>query len=516
MNVHFYKQSRGEVGSRRLAAYLRVNNWDDFGFKTLFYLTVYDANGIEYEIGNVKIGYINQPQGWTAESIAGSFEYLSEGYFSLGQDVDYYVNLQKYLPPEMAYQILVCLRDVSHDDNILSLAKQESVFASSLTRGVSLSAIYSQYRRVLAGGAVLTPFDFSYRRESTELIGSADLSFKVSPGSKPPTNMHVLIGRNGVGKTTLLNGMVRAIIERAGHESGGGQFIDNEPWNGGGQISPDYFSSVVSVSFSAFDPFIPPRDRVNRAEGVCYFYIGLKDSGSIGPDGSYRLKTMADLADEFVRSLKVCFSLEKKRDHWVKAIQRLESDVNFKSMDLPALLERLDVEEAYKRAKFLFKEKMSSGHAIVLLTITRLVETVEEKTLVLLDEPESHLHPPLLSAFTRAMSDLLIDRNGVAIIATHSPVVLQEVPRSCVWKIRRSNLLTHTERPEAETFAENVGVLTREVFGLEVANSGFYDLLAKSVVDGKTYEEIYSEYGGQLGFEGQALLRALMQGRFWG
>jgi predicted ATP-dependent endonuclease of OLD family len=69
---------------------------------------------------------------------------------------------------------------------------------------------------------------------------------------------------------------------------------------------------------------------------------------------------------------------------------------------------------------------MSSGHAIVLLTITRLVATVEEKTLVLLDEPESHLHPPLLSAFIRALSDLLYDRNGVAIIATHSPVVLQE------------------------------------------------------------------------------------------
>jgi len=65
---------------------------------------------------------------------------------------------------------------------------------------------------------------------------------------------------------------------------------------------------------------------------------------------------------------------------------------------------------------------MSSGHAIVLLTITRLVATVEEKTLVLIDEPESHLHPPLLSAFIRALSELLYDRNGVSIIATHSPV----------------------------------------------------------------------------------------------
>ena len=32
---------------------------------------------------------------------------------------------------------------------------------------------------------------------------------------------------------------------------------------------------------------------------------------------------------------------------------------------------------------------MSSGHKIVLLTITKLVETVDEKTLVLMDEPEA-------------------------------------------------------------------------------------------------------------------------------
>jgi hypothetical protein len=38
--------------------------------------------------------------------------------------------------------------------------------------------------------------------------------------------------------------------------------------------------------------------------------------------------------------------------------------------------------------------------------------------------------PPLLAAMMRALSDLLVDRNGVAVVATHSPVVLQEVPAS--------------------------------------------------------------------------------------
>ncbi len=160
-------------------------------------------------------------------------------------------------------------------------------------------------------------------------------------------------------------------------------------------------------------------------------------------------------------------------------------------------------------AEYLFSN-LSSGHAIVLLTITRLVERVEEKTLVLLDEPESHLHPPLLSAFVRALSELLLDRNGVAIIATHSPVVIQEIPSSCVWKVNRSQLVAAAHRPNVETFGENVGVLTREIFGLEVTSSGFHTLLAAAVKQGKDFEQIRSEFNGQLGYEAQAILRALL------
>jgi len=156
---------------------------------------------------------------------------------------------------------------------------------------------------------------------------------------------------------------------------------------------------------------------------------------------------------------------------------------------------------------------MSSGHKIVLLTVTRLVETVKERSLVLLDEPEAHLHPPLLSAFVRALSDLLIERNGVAVIATHSPVVLQEVPRACVWKLRRSGRVTAVDRPDIETFGENVGVLTREIFGLEVTRAGFHRVLEETVDAGHSYEEVLERFGGRLGGEAKALVRGLIATR---
>ena len=41
---------------------------------------------------------------------------------------------------------------------------------------------------------------------------------------------------------------------------------------------------------------------------------------------------------------------------------------------------------------------LSSGHKVVLLTITSCVSKIVERSIVFVDEPENHLHPPLLSA----------------------------------------------------------------------------------------------------------------------
>ncbi len=47
MNLHFQKKGRGGYlpDKSRNRAYLTVDSLDDFGFKLLFYLTVFDANG---------------------------------------------------------------------------------------------------------------------------------------------------------------------------------------------------------------------------------------------------------------------------------------------------------------------------------------------------------------------------------------------------------------------------------------------------------------------------------------
>lgn len=324
-----------------------------------------------------------------------------------------------------------------------------------------------------------------------------------------------MIDRNGVGKTTLLNNMVNALLPNQGYiEEQTNSFFTTSKINlfepTSIPLPENYFAGIISVSFSAFDTFTPPNEQSDVETGIGYDYVGLKKRIP-QEDGSslWGLKNKDDLCNDFTESLFTCLSLTAKKKRWKKAITTLESDSNFSDMNLCQLMDIDNELSLNQKSKSLF-ERMSSGHAIVLLTITKLVETVEEKTLLLIDEPESHLHPPLLSAFTRALSDLLINRNGVAIIATHSPVVLQEVPKSCVSILRRTGCITAIERPESETFAENVGTLTREVFGLEVSKSGFHNILKTSVAEGKNYECTLNQYKGQLGFEGKLILRSMV------
>lgn len=481
-------------------AYLNVDRWNDYSFVTMFYLELHDQNGVLHEIGNVKIGFKGQTTEKSTYSLLGNeFQRLPDGYFSVGQDVDYYKKIA-VLPESVRNFLLEALKDIAHTPELIEFAQEEDVFRTSLLRDVSLSVIKGQFSRVLAGRPPLTNFEFNFVRPEKEKMSSIELKFQVTVESKPSTNIHAIIGRNGVGKTTILNGMIDAITSKGQSET---KFYDIEDCRGN-PIGTDYFSSLVSVSFSAFDPFEPPVEQPNPLLGTCYFYIGLKKEGDA-------LKRLNDIYMEFLQALDSCFSQMSKRDRWLKAIDTLESDENFASMELKDLAE-LSGEELLTKAQKIIK-KMSSGHAIVLLTITRLVSTVEEKTLVLIDEPESHLHPPLLSAFIRALSELLHDRNAVSIIATHSPVVLQEVPKSSAWKINRVGLVTVPRRPDIETFGENVGVLTREVFGLEVVKSGFHDLLVKSVENGLSYESILNEYKNQLGLEARVLLKTLVTHR---
>ncbi|MEJ1173132.1 AAA family ATPase [Agrobacterium sp. CMT1] len=493
-------------------AFLTTDRWDDWGkFRTQFYLTVFDGEGIKHSIGSVKIGQIGlQPAserdfrpGQRTPLIGESFDTLSPEFFSLGQGEDYYVSLNA-LPDDLREYILISLRDVAFNLSIFEDNYGELVMSESLLRDVRATNVRNRLNRITRGDAALTKFQFSYALPSPAGSEPPEMSFNVTPLAIPPTNVHVLIGRNGVGKSRCMRGLTEALLGRPPTEgtSAGTVTIrqdEFEEWN---------FAGLVLVSFSAFDDFdLAPRE----SDAISAIQVGLRRRPDDQTGDRGGIKSPSELAVDFRSSLNRCRE-GLKAQRWIDAVRTLETDDLFAEADVISLLERPSGDEWNRAAEALFK-RLSSGHAIILLTITRLVELVDEKTLVLLDEPEGHLHPPLLSAFIRCLSTLLVRRNGVAIIATHSPVVLQEVPKSCAWKLRRSRDTSVVERPTVETFGENIGLLTREVFGLEVTRSGFHQLLQESVNQSLNYAEAVSFFKDQLGMEARAIIKGLLAER---
>lgn len=483
--------------------YLKIDHWNDYSFVTMFDVYVYDQNGVGRSLPNIKIGFVGQT---TEETTYGTldreFTELNSDYFSVATDVDFYRKLWLDFSPEWRDSFLLRLRDVVRTPAILEIAENQTVFNTSHLRSVSINSIKNKFTRVLAGDVPPTDFHFDFLLPGTPTFAEFDLEFRVTADSLPSTNVHAIIGRNGVGKTTLLKEMVKAI---SGRSQVAAEFYTKKSlFTSRKTLGKDFFSNLVSVAFSAFDPFDLPEPNENPSDGTPYSYIGLTHYSDA--DGA-RLKSRTSLHLEFEEALKFCLSEPQRKQRWHDAIAALESDSNFADMNLLDLLQ-YDLENISEPAQRRI-EKMSSGHAIAILTVTQLVAKVEEKTLVLIDEPESHLHPPLLSALIRSLSQLLYKQNGVAIIATHSPVVLQEIPKSCVWKLYRERLSSTKARPDIETFGENVGTLTREVFRLEVEKSGFHTLLLECVDSGDTYDEILARFGGSLGFEAKGILRAM-------
>jgi len=479
-------------------AYLVGNNWDDFDYQTTHTLFLYDSSGTKHELGYVKIAQFKEGKICETTVVPKSFPRLDENYFSLGQTDTYYDKLNA-LGDEIRDKVLLGLNDIALNRELWTKVKDLEITKKSLLRGIQSETVEIQFHRIARGGVRLTDYHFTYALPEEPNRSEISLDFDVLPDVFPPTNVHVLIGQNGAGKTHILNCMTKALVNGDSKEVG---VFEQE--NSEGRSRP--FANLVSVAFSAFDPFLALEEGQDTPSGIRYSYIGLKTS-DVGENYGAP-KTLEALTAEFVASLDSCYKT-LRIERWRRTVKILEVDRNFRDMGFSAIASNGETEIPKTQMAELFRS-LSSGHKIVLLTITRLVEEVEDRTLILLDEPEAHLHPPLLSAFVRSLSELLIDRNGVVIIATHSPVVLQEVPKNCVWKIRRSGREVQISRPEInETFGENVGVLTREVFKLEVEQSGFHKMLSDAADREDSFDAAVKYFNDALGAEARAMLRAM-------
>ena len=364
--------------------YLVKDNWNDmFKYVTQFWMHYVDDEHTIREIGLVKIGRFGM-EGEVRPGVPDAFTTLGEEFFSLGQDKSYYQALHEL--GDDGDDILRALHDIAADADLFERAAQEDVTQVSLMRSVAVTTVEHQFRRILLGYAPLTQYAFEHSYAPHDGGDGITLRFAVRPDSYPPTNVHVIIGRNGTGKTTTLRRMASGDLTGV-HRFDFGRFAT-------GDEIDELFAGVAYVSFSAFDDYDPSVRPAGLPEELDFTYIGLRGAA----DDGVVTKVLADLVGEFAATLKHVLRGPAAR-RWTDAIQTLDSDPLFAEAGVSELRNSPEVneggEDEFPEAAAVFTD-LSAGHKIVLLTLTRLVQTVQERTLVLIDEPEAHLHPPLL------------------------------------------------------------------------------------------------------------------------
>ncbi len=474
------------------------NNWDDYSYKTTFEAKYIEKTGLEIDLGTIKIGKDGLDSGWVEEYLDGSFTELSPEFFSLWQSAESY---QKVREIEEKYDLNIFknLNDIAYNLLLLRKYEEQPVVRSSLLRFVSKHMCVNQFHRISMGESILTPYHFDYLvKQKDECFEDLRLEFSVLPNSLPPTNIHAIIGSNGTGKTTLIKNMIKSICNE---DKSRGEFV----YALSDEDELGYFESVMCVSFSPFDNYSDVESYKN------FKYIGVRKE--YFEEGHRKINLLDDIKNKFLESYKNCMVNKTKRNDWLEIIKMFGNDGDYlfgtyNFADMVCNQSVLSYENTQEIEKIF--DDLSAGHKEVLSIITRCIDQLAEKTILFVDEPENHLHPPLLSTMIRGISQMLIKRNGVAIISTHSPIVLQEIPSSCVWILNRQDKCLFGNRPEIETFGTNIGVLTNEVFGYEVKRSGFNMMLQKSVNQCDTYEEVLEEFNYQLGNEAKSMVRILL------
>lgn len=463
------------------------NHWDDFSFRTTF--EVYYHSDQEYPkwIGSIQIANINKAKEKesderyrTMEDILPDFEKLNSNYISLGNS-EYYKNLYSIFKNKTS-TILEELRDIAYNPELYELYKDEEVVKKSFLRTMGRESSVLEELKKLAREGTRFSYDFKiiYEEDSEAILS---LNFKTDDNSLLPTNMHALIGDNGTGKTTLLQDFLNASLRRKSVVSS--RFSNEKTFSIKDNEAPDrysqsisyYFNKVIYVSYSIFDALSEVKNIDNDIDLVI---IGKETviEFELSIFKNYLKKLVSNresfkLFDQTITSLNMYRkSLYKEYSDEIDDMSKEEKDKYIEDVTI------------------LYDKKSSSGQRIVLNTLAALISEIEPKTLIIFDEPELHLHPPLLSNFIRSISKILTEKNGLGIMATHSPVVLQEIPKDNVYILENTEKFISARRPTKETFGENISTLMNTVFELDIKESGFYNLIKDLIERGECIEKL--------------------------
>ncbi|WP_452221433.1 AAA family ATPase [Lacinutrix salivirga] len=513
---------------------IEQDNWNDYSYYTHYYLHQKNKKGSWSLIGGLKIIKKGQQKLEMYLLELGIIKNLPEDFCSLGNDLDYYSRISD-LEDNLKTNLLESINDIIYNPSIIPKYQNEDSFNSSFLRGKSLDDdFFSLAPIILSKQFEEVPdskdFKFSFKLNSMETPMQFDFSTPKIENSfydnLLPSRISVLVGRNGSGKSTLLSKIARVAFSSSEERN----FL-----KGIGKIEPQGlgFPRIISISYSAFDSFQVPGTKISEVRQISddidnnkgrYIYCGIRDLSreldleliNIKTDKKGRIDSSSIKNDKYENNLLK--SITNINSEIIQAIDSIKSnsykqEILLKSMEILMQETSLDflndlVENNFENKILNDKiNNISTGHKFVIHSIVKMIYHIERRSLVLFDEPESHLHPPLLAILMKTIRYILENQKAYMIIATHSPVVVQETLKRNVLIMRREGNISTANSPNFQTFGGSIGNITSNVFYLTSDYTDFHNDLNNIVDSYLGSEESFDGYLDNL-FEGDVSMQA--------
>lgn len=446
------------------SSYILLNPtaWDDYSSKNQFILSV-KYEGKYKELGLLKIISIDSKS--TTLSLPYQFTKLEKEYCSLGEKIDYYKNIKDFFGNNYL-TILKSLNDVAFFPQISEPFENSSDFKNSLIRFDGQEQLMRQARYIVDNYDLsnLYSFEYIYKPSYSKDIDALKISFNFNNNSSFPNRIYALIGENGVGKTQLIS---KLPIDLANHVLD--RFTPRVP----------LFSKVIAVSYSVFDDFKIPES----SSKINYLYCGLMQE----VNGEKHTLTKVDLKERFFKSIRKV-QQSKRFDHWCEIIENFFSKNTINQWKTWNELEfefELNITEVNKSL-----DEFSSGQSIFVFIMTEILANIRYDSLIIFDEPETHLHPNAISQLINSIHLLVKRFQSYCIIATHSPIIVQGILSKNVYVVRNENDILSAKHPSIETFGENLTKITDDIFGARDTDSQFKNELKILINKGYKYNEI--------------------------
>jgi len=520
---------------------LDPDKWDDFGFKTTFFVTLWKSPIERVDLLDVKIARMGMTSGPPILPSVNQ-DALPEDCGSLGANYDYYKRVRS-LGYALSRAIFLGLRDLAFDPDRRSMFEREPepAYQSSLLRlppaRDALDRMILENRQTTEAARepqqiiVEARIDGIHLQEDagTGLVGEGlraeeqdlrsealrilfapparkdrrfapeKIDFNFAGPSELPSNLIALVGPNGTGKTSLLAELALSVFF--------GPRTPNGQATGTLDIATGAVRDVIFISYSAYDSFEIPQGQELGADArddlarQGYVYVGLRKlTADDQPDSRTRehhLKSIQEIDDEFSATLdrlRVIENIyrEDRETLFAGALRRLLKDPSLAAIStVPRNASDLDV---VRRVRELFPS-MSTGHKAIMNIIASLCLRLNRNSLVMMDEPEAHLHPPLVATLLKIVRELLRRFDAYAIVATHSPIVVQETLGQHVLLFDRKENNTSWMPSTRQTFGENIAALTREIFGLPAEMTDFIGVLEERLAKDPSLANLEALFG---------------------